>query len=75
MPWDGKLEQAVKIIGNFSNRITVMMLAVLKKLLGMYAEGKGKRGRMKDEGEGGQATHHNNMRILSCLYVIQVHTR
>lgn len=57
-----KLEQAVKLIGNFSNRITVMMLAVLKKLLGML----GKRKERKDEGrEGGQATHHNNMRILS----------
>jgi hypothetical protein len=46
MPWDGKLEQAVKLIGNFSNRITVMMLAVLKKLLGML----GKRKERKDEG-------------------------
>lgn len=41
-----KLEQAVKLIGNFSNRITVMMLAVLKKLLGML----GKRKERKDEG-------------------------
>jgi hypothetical protein len=53
-----------------------MMLAVLKKLLGMLGERKERKdeGRLKAREEGGQATHHNNMRILSCLYVIQVQT-